>query len=124
MIAREAVDRVGSRLLFSQVITAVRLAQEFRALCRAKEWTRALDRCEQLRIALATLVDDSKLSSAERQLISLSLDDMSLIMRRVESIDQEKIQPTIPPKMMETLDRIVISLTRVDGRLKALMLEI
>lgn len=124
VMAREAVERVSSRLFFTQIMTAVRLVQEVRSFCRATDWNRAVDRCEQLRIVLAGVVDDSKLHGDERAGVANAIDDMLLIMRHLEGIGQGKKSPAIPPRMMETLERIVISLTRIDGRLRTVALEV
>jgi len=123
-LAREALDRVSSRLFFTQIIDAVRNVQEVRSFCRAKDWVRAVDRCEQLRVVLAGVVDASTLHDNERERVAAAIDDLSLIGRHLEGIDQGRKSPGIPPKMMDTLDRIVVSLTRIDGRLRKLALEV
>lgn len=123
-MAREAIDRVSSRLFFTQITIAVRLVEEVRTFCRAKDWHRAVDRCEQLRIVLAGVVDDSKLQGDERKTVTLAIDDLSLIRGHLDGISQEKRTPTVPTRMMNTLDKIVISLTRIDGRLRAIALEV
>jgi hypothetical protein len=124
VIAREAIARVSSRLFFTQVTTAVRLVQEVRSFCRATDWHRAIDRCEQLRMVLAGVVDDSRLQDDERGAVGTAMDDLLLILQRLEVITQGKKQQTIAPRMMESLDRIVISFTRIDGRLRTLDLEV
>lgn len=123
-MAREAIDRVSSRLFFTQITIAVRLVQEVRSFCRATDWHRAIDRCEQLRIVLAGVVDDSNLQGDERAGVTSAMDYLLLIMRHIEGIGQGKKSPTVPPRMMETLDRIVILLTRIDGRLRTAALEV
>lgn len=84
----------------------------------------AIDRCEQLRIVLAGVVDDSKLEGDERKTVTTAIDDLLLITRHLDGIGQEKRTPAVPTRMMETLDRIVISLTRIDGRLRTAALEV
>jgi len=123
-MAQEAIDRVSSRLFFTQITIAVRLVQEVRSYCRAKDWHRAVDRCEQLRIVLAGVVDDSKLRGEERNTVTKAIDDLLLIMGHLDGIGQEERSPTVPTRMMKALDRIVISLTRIDGRLRAVALEV
>lgn len=124
VMAREAVERVSSRLFFTQVTTAIRLVHELRTFCRGKDWRRALDRCEDLRIGLAILVDDSKLRDVERETITTALDDILLMMKLVEGIHQEKRSPLVPPRMLANLDEVMVSLTRIDTRLKASLLEV
>lgn len=124
MIAHEAIDRVSSRLLFTQIATAVRLVQEVRSFCRASDWPRAVDRCEQLGIVLAGVVDDAKLKGEERAAVSSAMDYLSLIVRHIEAIGQGKKLALVPPRMMETLDRIVVLLSRIDGRLRTVALEV
>lgn len=123
-MAREAIDRVSSRLFFTQITIAVRLVQEVRSFCRAKDWQRAVDRCEQLRIVLAGVVDDSKLQGDERKTVSKAIDDLLLIMGHLDGIGHEERSPSVPTRMMKSLDRIVITLTRIDGRLRAVALEV
>jgi len=124
VMARAAIDRVSSRLFFTQITIDVRLVQEVRNFCRAKDWHRAIDRCEQLRIVLAGVVDDSKLQVDERKTVTRAIDDLLLIMGHLDGIGQEEKIPNVPTRMMKTLDRIVISLTRIDGRLRAVALEV
>jgi hypothetical protein len=123
-MAQEAIDRVSSRLFFTQITIAVRLVQEVRSFCRATDWHRAVDRCEQLRSVLAGVVDDSKLQGDERPSVTSAMDDLEFITRHLEGIGQGKKAPVVPPRMMETLDRIVISLIRIDARLKIVALEV
>jgi hypothetical protein len=52
------------------------------------------------------------------------MDDLEFITRHLEGIGQGKKAPVVPPRMMETLDRIVISLIRIDARLKIVALEV
>jgi hypothetical protein len=54
----------------------------------------------------------------------LAIDDLLLIRSHLDGISQEKRTPTVPTRMMNTLDKIVISLTRIDGRLRAVALEV
>jgi hypothetical protein len=124
VIAREAIDRVSSRLFFTQIATAVRHVQEVLSFCRALDWHRAIDRCEQLRIVLAGAVDDSRLQGDERGGVTAAIDDLLLIMRHLEGIGQGKKSAMVPPRMMETLDKIVISLTRIDSRLRRTEMEV
>jgi len=123
-MAREAIDRVSSRLFFTQITIAVRLVQEVRSFCRAADWHRAIDRCEQLRIVLAGVVDDPKLQGDDQTSVTSAIDDLLLIIRHLEGIGQGKKSPSVPARMIETLDRIVISLTRIDGRLRTAALEV
>jgi len=83
-MAREAIDRVSSRLFFTQITIAVRLVQEVRSFCRAADWHRAIDRCEQLRIVLAGVVDDPKLQGDDQKSVTRAIDDLLLIIRHLE----------------------------------------
>ena len=123
-MAREAIERVSSRLFFTQISDAVRLIQEVRTSCRAMDWHRAVDRCEQLRILLGGVVDDKKLQGDERKTVTKAIDDLLLIMEHLDGISQKGGVPTVPTRMMKTLDRIVISLARIDGRLRSVALEV
>jgi hypothetical protein len=120
-IARRAIDDVGSRLLFTQVGTAVRLLQELRGSCRDNKWDRAIDRCEQLRIVLAGLVDDCRLQERERRNIAFAIDDMALVIKHLEGIEEAK--GSLPRGTRRKLDKIMIDLGGIDGRLKIPTLE-
>lgn len=104
--------------------TAIRLVQDLRSFCRGKDWHRALDRSEDLRIGLAILVDDSKLRDRERETIRTALDDIFVLMKFIEAINQAKKSPIVPTRMLANLDEVMISLTRIDTRLKAMLLEV
>lgn len=123
-ITREALNRVGQQLFFTQIIAAVRIGQEIGSFCRLKQWGKAFDRCEQLRILLANQVEDSRLKDSERLFIASAIDDLSLIVRKLEEIERQEGILELPPREMESLDKIVISLSRIDGRLRNKMLEV
>lgn len=123
-IAREALNRVSFRLFFTQLASSVRLVQELREACRQKQWARAIDRCEQLRVILAELVENQRLDSKERDFIVLAIDDLSLIIRQVEDIEHGKKLPPLPGRMMDALGKIATSLSRINGRLTNQTLEV
>lgn len=122
-IAREAINRISFQLFFTQVTSAARLGQELRNLARLKQWHRAIDRTEQLRTLLASLTEDTQLLGQEQTAMTNAIDDLSLVLRHLEGIDQGKKQQIVPPKMMESLDRIILSLSRTEGRLRNIRLE-
>jgi|GEM_PF-2295635 len=122
-IARRAIEDVGSRLLFTQVETAVRLLQELRNSCRESKWERAIDRCEQLRAVLAGLVDDARLQELERGNIASAIDEMALVIEHLEKVESAKGSLPFAPRSRRRLDKIVIDLGGIDGRLKTPTLE-
>lgn len=122
-IARQAIDDVGSRLLFTQVETAVRLLQELRGSCRDSKWDRAIDRCEQLRIVLAGLVDDARLQVGERSNVVSAIDEMALVIEHLEKVESAKGSLPFANRSRRRLDKIVIDLGGIDGRLKTPTLE-
>ena len=81
---RETLERVGQRLLLSNVSTASRLAQELRGLARDRNWNRAIDRGDQLRSLLASASEDAALTNDDRQAVAAAIDDIGLIVRLCE----------------------------------------
>lgn len=122
-IVRETLSRVGHQLISTQINTAVRIGQEIGNSCRSQQWNRAIDRCEQLRILLANQVEDSRLKDSEYHFIKAAIDDLSLIMQELEKIERQEGTLELPPREMESLNKIVIHLSRIDGRLRNKMLE-
>ena len=123
-MAREAIDKVSTRLFVGQVSNGVRLSNELTTACRIDQWERAIDRCEQLRLLLASLVEDTNLTSNENNYMVIAIDDLSLILRRLEETAKGKKTAPLPVKMREALDQLTVKLGRLDGRLKNRALEI
>lgn len=123
-MAKEALDRVSARLFVGQVSTGVRFSNELTNACRIEQWERAIDRCEQLRLLLSTLVEDANLTIDESNYMVTAIDDLSLILRRLEEVAKGKRTAPLPVKMREVLDQLTIKLGRLDGRLKNAALEI
>jgi signal transduction histidine kinase len=123
MIAREAIRRISYQLFFTQVASASRLGQELQGFIRSKEWHRAIDRTEQLNMLLANLTENTQLSEGERGELSVAIRDLSSVLSRLEAIREGTKQPVVPPKMMELLHRIILSLSHLEGRLENISLE-
>jgi len=122
-IAREVLNRAGHQLLTAQINTAVTMPKEIGNFCSSKQWDMAIDRCKQLQMLLANQVEDSRLKDSERLQIKTHIDDLSLIVRKLDEIKRQEGMLELPQKEMESLDKIVISLSRIDGRLRNKMLE-
>jgi hypothetical protein len=122
-IAREALNRVGHQLLAAQINTALTIGQEIGNFCSSKQWNLAIDRCRQLQILLANQVEDTRLRD-EHQHIKAHIADLSLIMRKLEEIERQEGMHELPSREMEFLNKIVISLSRIDGRLRNKILEV
>jgi hypothetical protein len=122
---RETLDRVAARLLLSHVAAAVRLAQELRTLAREQRWHRAIDRGEQLQVLLASLVDDSGLTAQDRQFLSTAIDDVSLVIASCDENRQAAAEEDaeLPGQTVAALNTLVIRLSRLDGRLRAVTAE-
>ena len=123
-MAREAIDKVSARLFVGHVSDGVRLATELANACRLEQWERAIDRCEQLLLLLSSLVEDANLTTSEKSHMVTEIDDMSLILRRLEEIVKGKKAKMLTTKMEEGLVRLRVHLGRLDGRLKRAALEI
>lgn len=123
-IAKGAITQVSTRLFSNQIADGVRLASELRNTCRMEQWERSIDRCEQLRLLLASVVEDSNIKLDERNYISGAIDDLRLMLRQLEDITRGRRESSLSPKMRSTLDTLTIRLGRLDGRLKNAALEI
>ena len=123
-IAQGAIAQVSTRLFSNQIADGVRLASELRNICRMEQWERAIDRCEQLSLLLASVVEDSNIGPDEGDYISVAIDDLGLILRRLEEITRGRRATSLSPNMRKTLDTLTITLGRLDGRLKNAALEI
>lgn len=123
-IAREAINRIGSQLIFTHITAAIRLIQDVRNFCRLQQWHRAIDKCEEVRIRLAEYVDDPKLEDREHREILIAIDDLTLIIQHIESIVRNKKPLDLEMGMEITLDNMVTMLTKVNGRMRALAMEV
>ena len=123
-IAKGAIAQVSTRLFSNQIADGIRLSSELRNTCRMRQWERAIDRCEQLRRLLASVVEDSNIRPDEGDDISVAIDDLGLILRRLEEITRGGRATSLSPNMREALDTLTITLERLDGRLKNAALEI
>lgn len=123
-IAKGAIAQVSTRLFSNRIADGIRLAFELKNACRMQQWERAIDRCEQLRFLLASIVEDSNIRPDEGAYISVAIDDLGLILRRLEGITRGGRATSLPPKMREALDTLTTELGRLDGRLRNAALEI
>ena len=89
-----------------------------------EQWERAIDRCERLRLLLVSVVEDRNIKPDEGNYISGSIDDLGLILRRLEKITRGGHTTSLSPNMREVLDNLTITLGRLDSRLKNAALEI
>ena len=111
-------------MIFTHVTAAIRPIQDLRNFCRSKQWHRAIDRCEEARIRLADFVDDPKLQDREQTGISIAIDDLTLILQHIESIVRDKKLLDLEMGMEITLDNMVTMLSKVNGRIRALTMEV
>ena len=123
-IAKGAIAQVSTRLFANQIADGIRLASDLKNTYRMGQWERAIDRCEQLRRLLASVVEDSNIRPDEGDYISVAIDDLGLILRRLEEITRGGRESSLSPKMRSALDTLTIRLGRLDGRLKNAALEI
>ena len=123
-MAKGAIAQVSTRLFSNQIADGVRLVSELRNTCRMGQWERAIDRCEQLRLLLASVVEDSNIGLEEGDYIPEAIDDLGLILRRLEEITRGGRATSLSSNMREALDTLTITLGRLDGRLKNAALEI
>lgn len=123
-IAKGAIAQISTRLFSNQIADGVRLASGLRDTCRMEQWERAIDRCERLRLLLASVVEDPNIKPDEGDYISESIDDLGLILRRLEEITRGGRATSLSPNMREVLDNLTITLGRLDSRLKNAALEI
>lgn len=89
-----------------------------------EQWERAIDRCEQLRLLLASVVEDHNIRPEEGNYISVTIDDLGLILRRLEEITKGGRATSLSPNMRKILDTLTTNLGRLNGRLKNAALEI
>ncbi|HZS45499.1 MAG TPA: hypothetical protein VFC63_10385 [Blastocatellia bacterium] len=124
LIASEAINRIRTQLFFTEVTTAIRLIQELRNFSRLKQWHRVIDRCDDVRILLAEFMDDSKLLDEEQQEISLVRDNIIVMIRHIERILDGNEPGTLDTSMAIALDKMVNTLSRINGRMKRLSIEV
>jgi hypothetical protein len=110
--------------LLGQVSNGVRLVTELSGACRLEQWDRAIDRCEQLQLLLASIVESTVLGSEESDYIAAVMNDLKSLQRRLEEIAKGKRPSPLPTKMRNALDDLTTFLGRLDGRLKSAALEI
>ncbi|MGE0823337.1 MAG: hypothetical protein AB7G75_15875 [Candidatus Binatia bacterium] len=123
-LAKAALDRVTSGLLVGQVSDGLRLATDLAEACRSEQWGRAIDRCGQLRILVASIAESPALRLEESNSITATLDDLKSILRRLEEKEKGEKSSPLSIKMRNALDDLAAFLGRLDGRLKGAALEI
>lgn len=123
-IAKKAVAQVSIRLSSNRIADGVRLASELADTCRREQWERAIDRCDQLSLLLASVVEDSNIRQSESDYFAEAIDDLGLILRDLEEIARGGSFTSLPSNMREALYDLSIVLGRLDGRLKNAALEI
>jgi hypothetical protein len=123
-IASEALARVSSGLLLGQVSSGVRLITELSGACRLEQWDRAIDRCEQLQLLFASIVENAVLGPEEKSYITNAVDDLKSIRRQLEERERGSKSSPLPMKMRDILDELTAFLGRLDARLKRVVLEI
>jgi len=122
--AREAVARVSSRLLYNRITSAIRLVRELRQACRQQQWERAIDRCEEARIHIGSLVEDALIREEEKNALGAAVDDLKLILGEIEAGAYSNAKSVTTKRMRSCLDDMLGAFSRMDGRVRSAALEL
>lgn len=121
---REAVERIGSQLLGSDISASLQLIRELDATCRKRNWEAAIDRCDEARTRLAHLSENRRLKSAERDYINSKIDEFRDLMAEIQKLQEAPMPRGIPPKTSRRLHEIITDLSRISGRIQSEIMEI
>lgn len=123
-VVQETLEKVSLRILFNEVSASVRLITELKESCRIANWDRATDKSSQLRITLASLVENPSLSESESVYISTSIDDTSLVLEYIEGITMGTKRPPLTRKMQVFLNDFEVQLIRLESKLRNPLMEV
>ncbi len=121
--ALQVVHSFTERLASADLTNVVALARELRQTVGAKNWDRVADRAERLRTLLGHMIVSRSLADAERTFLRASVDDAHLILQAAEKALKQS-DGQLSPQAMKTLDKLIMELNAIDGRLKNAQLEV
>jgi hypothetical protein len=122
--ARDVVARIGAQLLGNEIGIAVELVRQTDAMCREKSWTAAIYRCDEARIRLAQLIENSELQAVERDSTRSAFDDLGLILADLQKLRDAPERRAAVPRTTRRLHKIIMDLSRIKGRLQSDALEL
>lgn len=121
---RDAIRQISNRLLFNELKSSSKTLAELRDSCRSGNWYKAIDRCDQLKEDLSSLVEQPLVNESERNTLAEAIDDVTLILRHIEqNVDKQK-PLVIKPNMFQAMDKMGTLLYRLDARLRNNLMEI
>jgi hypothetical protein len=121
--ARKIIRTFTEHLALATFTTLAALAQELRQAIRTLHWERAIDRAEQLRNALSHVTPTARLTDDERELITEAIDNSQLLMELAERQQRKRPDTPLEAQATKTLDALIVTLTKIDGRLRNAQLE-
>jgi len=113
-----AIERVGARLIESEVVTAARDAQRFLDACRTQHWPIALDRGDDLRTRISALQKNPRLGSKERRALGEFYDELRLVQEQIESFRADRRKHFVSGKSMDILLKGIGLLDQIEKRLR------
>lgn len=115
---RETIERITGVVLQTDVTETGRCLREARELCRARQWVRALDRCEQAMHRVPRFRYFPGLTTDDGDQLDKLVDQLRLLVRWVETIVEQKRTELTAAKTRD-LDNMVILLAAIEGKIRA-----
>lgn len=122
--ASEVVNRIVSRLIASDVKTALECSKGLQEACRGRNWPRALERCQEIRERLSALRQSGVIDSKDGLRASQYSDDLHVIQSTIESIRAERKALDLTGDRRNQIDKIVNFLAGIEARLRVQDLRI
>jgi len=117
--ARESVIQVKSQLLSNELATCIQTIKNRLRNLQDKAWGLATQSCVEAEVQLSRVASYLEFNSEELSRHSRAVDDLRLIHDQIERVRREKQGGQLGPQAHSKLNDIVLTLSRMDARLKS-----
>lgn len=122
--AREAVLRISSQLMTTEIETSLQLIRATADLCHGSQWEAAILRIDEALNRLSRLVNRTELDQIDQGTLIAVCGDIGVIMPLLEKLRATPKGTKVPLKVGSTLHGIKVDLGRIKGGLESRMLEV
>jgi hypothetical protein len=123
---RKILARTSGQLLAVDIVILMRLVTDIRDAGRDRRWERAIDRGQQARHIAIAIRHNPQLLLEEKNGLDGTAEDLRQVIQYIENnrLDEGDETENLPDEKKRTLDRMVVILGNIQGRLQRSALEV
>lgn len=122
--AREAVSRIKSQVLVTEIASCLQLVRHIDSSCRERNWSEAMKRGDEARTSLSKVRDHQVLDGAEKTSVVSAIEQIGKLLPYVQKIRNDDPERDVSSTKMMELHRIIVALGQIQGRLESQNFEV